>query len=156
MIWRCKTCDKRISVRDGTWFSDSKLTYYQILSVTFCFINGASQVSARGFTSLSHKTICKWYEHVKIKRKVFILLIRYADMRFHCWEIIIQTRKKIGGTGIVVELDEAYFGASKYNRGRKRPGFWVFGGIERLNKKNCFFFAVLKRDCNTLESIIKK
>ncbi|EFX68062.1 hypothetical protein DAPPUDRAFT_260665 [Daphnia pulex] len=37
----------------------------------------------------------------------------------------------IGGPGSVVEIDESMFGKRKYNRGKKRKGVWVFGGVER-------------------------
>lgn len=62
----------------------------------------------------------------------------------------------IGGQDIVVEIDEAYFGAAKYNRGRRRAGIWVVGGLERLNKNNCFLFPVRNRSAATLEAIITR
>lgn len=42
--------------------------------------------------------------------------------------------EKIGGPGIIVEIDEAKFGKRKYNRGRIISREWVFGGIERGTK----------------------
>ena len=43
----------------------------------------------------------------------------------------VDMSSKIGGPGIVVEVDEAKFGKQKYNRGRMVPGSWVLGGIQR-------------------------
>ena len=36
---------------------------------------------------------------------------------------------QIGGDGIFVQIDEAKFGARKYNRGRRVEGHWVLGII---------------------------
>lgn len=76
--------------------------------------------------------------------------------RYHALEEIVKNRKVIGGPNIVVEIDEAYFGKVKYNRGRRRPGIWIIGGIERNNKRNCFIFPVRNRNAATLEAVIKR
>ena len=47
---------------------------------------------------------------------------------------------KIGGPGIVVELDESKFGKRKDNRGKKVKGAWVFGGVERTKLAGCLLW----------------
>ena len=37
--------------------------------------------------------------------------------------------------GVVVEIDETHVHTCKYNRGRRGPQNWIFGGIERQSKK---------------------
>ncbi|GBN03536.1 hypothetical protein AVEN_146657-1 [Araneus ventricosus] len=63
--------------------------------------------------------------------------------------------KKIGGVGMVVEIDESKFGKRKYNRGKRVEGKWVFGGIER-GTTNCFFKVVEDRTAEMLIEITKK
>lgn len=45
---------------------------------------------------------------------------------------------KIGGPGIIVEIDEMKFGKKKYNRGHQVIGSWIIGGVERIDEKNFF------------------
>jgi transposase-like protein len=40
-----------------------------------------------------------------------------------------ESRGKIGGIGITVQLDESKFGKRKYNKGRRTEGHWVLGMI---------------------------
>jgi ISXO2-like transposase domain len=45
--------------------------------------------------------------------------------------------------------------SGKYNRGRKRDGVWVFGGVDRETDE-CFMVPVPDRKADTLIPIIKK
>lgn len=63
--------------------------------------------------------------------------------------------EKLGGPGVVVEIDEAKFGKAKNNRGRIIEWQWVVGGIER-NSHKTFFVPVQSRDKETLTEIIKE
>ncbi|CAF0994669.1 unnamed protein product [Brachionus calyciflorus] len=63
----------------------------------------------------------------------------------------------IGGIGKVVEIDESAFGKRKYNRGKTRKTYWIFGGIERDSKPVKLFFSyVINRKKDSLIPIIKK
>ena len=44
---------------------------------------------------------------------------------------MMNNPKPIGGPGLTVEIYEAMFGKSKYNRGTYRKGIWVLGGVCR-------------------------
>ena len=84
--------------------------------------------------------------------------------------------QQIGGQQSIVEIDESKFGkrktklfhfnldrrmfsfslfSGKYNRGRKRDGVWVFGGVDRETDE-CFMVPVPDRKADTLLPIIKK
>jgi len=75
-------------------------------------------------------------------------------------ELVIDTLKdyedKIGGEGIIVEIDESKFGRRKYHRGRVIDGVWIIGGIERTEQKWCFLIKVQKRDEETIKDILDK
>ncbi|CAG8793124.1 3875_t:CDS:1, partial [Acaulospora morrowiae] len=57
----------------------------------------------------------------------------------------------IGGNGIVVEIDE-----SKFSRGKETEGIWVVGGVERTDKRKCFFKVVDQRNAETIRDIVSK
>lgn len=62
----------------------------------------------------------------------------------------------IGGSGVVMEVDEAQIGQRKYNRGRFLTGQWVFGGIERGNTANFVVVFVEARTADMLLEIITR
>jgi len=81
-----------------------------------------------------------------------------VDWAMFCREVLyhgmIKNKQKLGGPGVVVEIDESKFGKRKYNRGHIVEGQWVFGGVERETNR-CFLVPVESRDQQTLLSIIK-
>ena len=51
----------------------------------------------------------------------------------------------IGGSGIVVEIDESKFAKRKHQRGKRcGDGSWIFGGDERTDEKRFFAVSVMK------------
>ena len=53
--------------------------------------------------------------------------------------------RKIGGEGIIVEVDKSKLGKRKYNRGKHIEGTWVAIGIERTGERKFFVTAVEKK-----------
>ncbi|KAG0432444.1 hypothetical protein DMUE_5499 [Dictyocoela muelleri] len=45
---------------------------------------------------------------------------------------------RLGGLGVVVEIDESKFGNRKYNRGHRVSGSWIVGGVERSARRYIF------------------
>jgi transposase-like protein len=62
---------------------------------------------------------------------------------------------KVGGEGVVVEIDESKFGKRKYNRGHRVEGAWVIGGIERTQSRKFFVRVVEKRDAETIVDVLR-
>ena len=103
------------------------------------FLIGMSQTYLEQEMGLSSHTTVDWYN-------------------FHrelCLEIMLEKAEPIGGLTKRVQIDESKFGKRKYNRGRRREGQWVLGGIEEDSRRS-FLVPVDKRDRATLLPIIKK
>ena len=71
--------------------------------------------------------------------------------------MVNSQRKKIGGLGKWVEVDEAHLFRRKYNRGRRVAGehVWIFGGICRETKER-FIVRVPDRKKSTLWPLLRK
>ncbi|CAG8760291.1 14071_t:CDS:1, partial [Dentiscutata erythropus] len=54
----------------------------------------------------------------------------------------------IGGKNIICEIDKSKF--------KKYKDFWIVEGIERTEKKKCFFVLTNNREAATLRNIIKQ
>ena len=65
-----------------------------------------------------------------------------------------QSCEVLGGTGVVVDINEARIGHRKIRRGRWAGGLWVYGGFERGSGRT-FLVPVPCRDSETLLSVIK-
>lgn len=142
VVWRCtnRKCNKKVSVREGSWFSGSHLLLEQIVKLTYYWVYDLpNDFISRELRIGSDHTVVDWKN---FSREV-------------CLSILKLDNEKIGGPGRTVEIDESKFGKRKYHRGKRVDGVWVFGGIERETKK-CFFEVVEDRSANTLIPIIKK
>ncbi|WUR03438.1 uncharacterized protein VNE69_05034 [Vairimorpha necatrix] len=62
----------------------------------------------------------------------------------------VAGNKKIGGPGVIVEIDESKFGKRKYNKGHKVDGVWVLGMAETLEdliKEYVLPGSIIYTDC---------
>ena len=142
VVWRCSndSCNKKTSIREGSWFSGTHLLLEQAIKLTYYWVyKTPSEFVLRELRIGSEHTIADWYNFA---REVCIAIIKTEN-------------EQIGGVGKEIEIDESKFGKRKYHRGKRVDGLWVFGGIERESKK-CFFEIVEDRSANTLIPIIKR
>ncbi|XP_074658658.1 uncharacterized protein LOC141911570 [Tubulanus polymorphus] len=139
-IWRCPSCKSKKSVRADSWFSSSKLSIRTILKVTYWWSRKISLTNVAHECGLSLPTIVDWF----------------SFCREVCVDMVITKRSsKIGGPGIIVEIDELKFGKRKYHKGKRVEGQWVFGGVERGQPPvRCFLVCVPDRGRDTLYSVI--
>ncbi len=157
--YKTKPCSGTRSARYNTWFYNSKLTVSEILLFTYHWWFQTPMNYLRQEYHFSDHTLVDWSNYC---REVAI-------------DVVITNSEKIGGEGVIVEIDESKFGKSifyryfiklyyfiflryfpgKYHRGKHVEGQWVFGGVERETGK-CFLVPVEDRKANTLIDLIKE
>ena len=64
--------------------------------------------------------------------------------------------EKIGGRGIIVQIDESKFTKKKYGKGSGEDGKWVLGGVEKTKERKIFMTVVEERTETTLLDIITR
>jgi hypothetical protein len=63
---------------------------------------------------------------------------------------------KIGGPGVIVEIDETKVAKRKYHRGHRVEGAWVIGGVERTESRKFFAMRVPNRSNDIILEVIDK
>jgi hypothetical protein len=67
----------------------------------------------------------------------------------------VSANEKIGGPGIIVEVDESKFGKRKCNRDHHVKGVWVIGGVESTASWSLFVSVVDDRSANTILQLLR-
>lgn len=139
---RCTTdgCRKSVSLFAHSFFAKSKLKLNETLELAYYWLCGSSYNAALTMTGHSSPTVTEYY---RFFRELVSSSLEDIDTR-------------IGGEGIIVEIDESKFGKRKYNRGHAVEGAWVVGGIERSIERKFFAEIVVKRDAETLLAVIER
>jgi hypothetical protein len=141
-VLRCSKneCRKKISIAKNTFFHGSKVPMNTILAIGYDILAGSRTQEIMIRHGLSHNTITDWCGF-------------YRDLLGQ--DIEFTTRnEKIGGPGIVVEVDESKFGKRKYHRGHKVEGVWVIGGVERTASRSLFVAVVPDRSALTILDLL--
>ncbi len=135
-----KQCNFTVSDYKGTFLEGTHLPVWQLL--LFCNHWLEKQ--------WNHRTIfdnLKWSEHTSV------------DWRSFCSEVTLhwlRNQEPIGGDGVVVEIDETFFVKRKYERGRPLSSVWLFGGIERVTKKQFIVPLVDEKRDRSAATLIPK
>jgi transposase-like protein len=103
------------------------------------WLNEVQWKAAVGMSGMSDRTITKYYSHF---RKLVASMVEEESI-------------KIGGPGVIVEIDETKLGKRKYNRGHRVDGIWVIVGVERTPERRVFLVPVLNRNSDTCIEIIR-
>ena len=144
--WYCriktgpKKHEHKLSFRTGTFFEKSNMTIEEILQILYLWVHGHSQKNIQHVVGISSSTDVDW---ASICRGV-------------CEVSVMRNSEKIGGQGIMVEIDESKFAKRKCNVGHRVKGGRVFGGREKDNKKKVFMEPVENMTSATLLAVIQK
>ena len=142
--WRCRRmvagvqCSSSMSIKNGSWFQQSNLTFREILLLTYDIVRREPAHHITDEYGFSSRTIADWGMFCRETMLIFME---------GCSE-------KIGGPNKTVEIDESKFGRRKYHRGHPVKGQWVFGGVERESGRT-FLVPVPDRTADTLVTIIR-
>jgi transposase-like protein len=135
-----KKCRKSVSIFKDSFFSKGHVKCNLTMMIGYFWLSKCNYYTIEKMTGHSPNTIT---DYMKFYRELVIDTLKdYED--------------KIGGKGIIVEIDESKFGRRKYHRGRVIDGVWIIGGIERTEQKRCFLIKVQKRDEETIKDILDK
>jgi transposase-like protein len=140
--WKCtsRACRKSVSIYRDSCFKQTKLKLSESLAIAYFWLCGDSHSKICVKTGHSSQTISR---NINFLRHIIASNVGIK-------------RKRIGGPGIVVEIDESKFGRRKYNRGHRVEGVWVMGGVERTKERGVFLVEVPDRRAETLLKLIKK
>ena len=137
---RCtnKQCRKSVSCLKGTFFAKNRLCVSDTLLLGYMWLTSMSYTTVLAQTTHGSDTIVNYF---RLFRELVAGALNEED-----W--------KIGGEGVVVEVDESKFGKRKYNRGHHIEGAWVIGGIERTSSSKFFVLVIEKRNSETIAGIL--
>ena len=139
-LMRCtsRNCRKSKSIFDGTIFSNLRIDSNKLLRIAHYHLAEVKCSSIATITGMSKVTLRS------VLKEIHILLAPSPNIG----------HMKIGGPGIIVEIDESKFGKVKYNKGHRVEGVWIFGGVEHTTQRRLFLEAVPNRKKETLEEVL--
>lgn len=140
--YRCKVraCRYEWSMYKNTFFAGKKLGVHKILQLAYFWLNNNSNEQIVTMCGVNKNTVTTWFQYFR---------------ELITWDMdTLGEQARIGGEGIIVEVDESKFGKRKYNIGHHVEGVWVVGGVERTPERRMFAVAVQNRSAATLRAVI--
>jgi transposase-like protein len=135
--WRCKICKTKVSIRNGSFFSNQHCCMQTNIAMMWFFSYQIQICTMHNFMAeqLTTTTISNYWN-------------MFRDLMT---QDMAREDTQLGGPGIVVEMDESYFsGTRKGNVGRQaRESRWIFGMLD-ITTKQCVVFLVEDRSADTL------
>jgi hypothetical protein len=111
-LWRYRKrvggamCNESLSIKHGSWFHQSHLTFLEILLLTYDIVHREPAHQIRQKHRFSTQTVVDWGMFCREARLVFME----------------DCSEKIGGPNKTVEIYESKFGRRKYHRGHPVKG----------------------------------
>ena len=99
-IWRCTTCNYCRSDFQGSIFENSKIAKNVFLQYAWCWLQEMPPKYITKITGSASSTCGEW-------NRLLMEAIQISQLE--------KPFEKIGGPGVIVEIDESKFGKRKYN-----------------------------------------
>ncbi|GBN48473.1 hypothetical protein AVEN_210071-1 [Araneus ventricosus] len=115
------------TVRKGSWFEENKSTIPEVLILTYLWVKKTPNEWIVDEMNVSEPTVVDWKSFC---REVCVN------------RLVKDSKDKLGGVGMVVEIDESKFGKRKYNRGKR-----VNETLIEITKKNVEPGSTILSDC---------
>ncbi|XP_059173630.1 uncharacterized protein LOC131954117 [Physella acuta] len=149
VIWKCslrtrsrtgpENHEMERTIRKGTWFETSKLSFDKMLLLTFMWITQWNCDSIIEELQASSCTVTEWTSYC----------------RNVCVQLCVNESEVLGGPGVTVEFYECLLGKVKLPKNKRIEGKWVFGGIEPATAK--FFICIVPhRSTDALVKVLKE
>ena len=138
-VWYCRPCRKMKTVRDGSFFQQSSLPIKTLLPLVYTWVEDFRNKNAiKELDPITPTTVVNWFNFCRTECR--------------------QERKRIGGRGKIIEIDETCWVKQKHHRGMPKKGtqIWYFVCIERGPGGQAIAARVKDRKQQTLFKLIKK
>ena len=139
---KCKIHKNTVSVRNGSFFANSNLSLAKWVHLIYLWSIQTSNQQAHAQTGVSKQSITN----------------AYACLREICDRYLLKNPIRLGGPGVIVQIDESCFSHKpKHHRGRapEHP-IWVFGIVDTSYQPAVGYMEIVeKRDAETLLPIIQ-
>src|SRR5260363_378943 len=134
-----RDCRKSQSIFTNSWFENARLSVNKIFEIYYLWLLKVPMISMSIYTGSATSTITNHVNNIRD--------LMGTQVQLH--------KQKIGGPGIIVEIDETKIGRNKYHRGKPVQGVWVYGAVERTDQRRIFVTEIPDKKESTLLQIIK-
>ena len=140
--WRCSECDSSLSPFGGTLLAKTKLPLDTFILLALGWLRNKPYTEQLADFSISERALSTFNQRMNAFAKT----------------VLAKKKTKIGGSMVIVEIDEALLHRRKNFIGRMKTAGWVLGGVERPHSPDCiprtFFAECEQRTREQLERLI--
>ena len=132
-------CRKVINVMKGTFLEGCSVEVRKVLKLAHLWLSAGSHQLIMLQTGLSSQAVTNYLKNLR-------------DVVG--WHRLSSGDPRIGGPGLIIQVDETVTVHRKYHRGHPVPEVWVVGGVELTQERRLFALSVPDRSEPTLTGVL--